>query len=134
MRANASEAEIVKEPLNWQVVTAMDRPEGLTAWGAAYLAPQEHINTQTYQLAGGLMYQGLPPGRGYDMTAFCIILGNFSDQLEGQRIETVLELNHRFQMGPWFYITPDVQFVINPDGRDTIDNALVLGLELSANF
>jgi len=46
----------------------------------------------------------------------------------------VLELNHRFQMGPWFYITPDIQFVINPDGRDTIDNALVLGLELSANF
>lgn len=134
LRAGASNAEIIKEPYHWQTVTAADRPEGLTAWAAAYLAPQEHINTQTYQLAGGLICQGLPPNRDYDVTALCVILSNFSDQLEDQKMETVLELNHRFQLGPWFYITPDVQFIINPNGRDDIRNALVLGLELSFNF
>ena len=134
LRAGASKAESVKHPYDWNMVAAADRPEGLTAWAAAYLAPQEHINTQTYQLAGGLTLQGLPPNRDYDVTAFCVILGNFSGKLEGQKMETVLELNHRFQFGPWFYFTPDVQFIISPNGRGDIPNALVLGLEMGANF
>jgi len=134
LRAGSSRTERVKHPYDWQMVAAADRPEGLTAWAAAYLAPQEHTNTQTYQLAGGLLCQGLPHNRDYDVTAFCVILGNFSNQLEGQKMETVLELNHRFQVGPWLYITPDVQFVINPNGRRDIRNALVLDLELSFDF
>ncbi|MGB2705933.1 MAG: carbohydrate porin [Candidatus Omnitrophota bacterium] len=134
LRAEASDAERIKHPHHPQTAIAQDRPKGLTAWAAAYLAPHGRINTQTYQLTGGLLYHGLPPNRDRDVTAFCVILGNFSDQLDGQRMETVLELNHRFQLGQWFYITPDIQFVINPNGRRTIRNALVLGLELSANF
>jgi len=46
----------------------------------------------------------------------------------------VLELNHRFQLSRWFYITPDIQFIIKPNGRKDIRNALVLGLEVSADF
>lgn len=135
LRGGASDAERVKQPYHPQMGIAQDRPKGLTVWAAGYLAPDEHINTQTYQLAGGLLYQGLPTSRDRDVTAFCFILGNFSEELgDGQRIETVLELNHRFQLGPWFYITPDIQFVINPNGQRNIPNALVLGLEMSANF
>jgi len=134
LRGGASDAERIKNPYHPRGAIAADRPKGLTAWGAAYLAPQGHINTQTYQLAAGLLYQGLPPNRDRDVTAFCFILGNFSDQLEGQNVETVLELNHRFQLGPWLYITPDIQFVISPNGRKDIHNALVLGFELSVNF
>lgn len=132
--SNMTYDEWAKEPYEKQTAVPLDRPNGLTVWGAAYLAPLSHINAQTYQLAGGLLYQGLFPNRDYDVIAFCFILGNFSDRLEGREIEMVLELNHRFQIGPWFYVTPDVQYVLNPDGRTDIDNALVLGFELSANF
>ena len=85
-------------------------------------------------MAGGLVYQGLPPNRDRDVTAFCVILGKFSDELDDNGIETVLEINHRFQVGRWFYITPDIQYVINPNGSSDIDDALVLGVEISSNF
>lgn len=134
MRSEATYGERARQPYSHQTAISADRPKGLSVWGAGYLAPQTHTNTQTYQLVGGLVYRGLPSGRDHDVTAFCVILGKFSDQLDGQGTETVVELNHRFQVGPWFYITPDIQYVINPNGQNDIDDALVLGVELSANF
>ncbi|MDD5691731.1 MAG: carbohydrate porin [Candidatus Omnitrophica bacterium] len=134
LRSQAPYSESVKFPYHQQNTVAADRPKGLTAWWAGYLAPQETINAQTYQLAGGLVYQGLPPNRDRDVTAFCVIYGNFSDDLPGQDAETVLELNHRFQLGPWCYISPDIQYIFNPNGRHDIKNALVLGVETSFNF
>ncbi|MFC1643847.1 carbohydrate porin [Candidatus Omnitrophota bacterium] len=134
MRSDATYAERVKKPYHRRDAMAADRPKGLSVWAAGYFAPNDHINTQMYQITSGLVYQGLPPNRDRDVTAFCIILGKFSDKLDGQKIETVLELNHRFQVGQWFYITPDIQYVIRPNGRSDIDDALVLGLEISTNF
>jgi len=134
MRAGAKYSEQAKDPYDPQTATPADRPKGLTLWAAAYLAPESHSNVQTYQLTGGLIYQGLPSGRDHDVTAFCVIIGGFSDELPGQGCETVLEINHRFQVGPWFYITPDIQYVINPNGENSIRDALVLGLEISVSL
>ncbi len=134
MRSQATYAEKSKNPYHRRTAVTADRPNGLSLWGGAYIAPQVHRNTQTFQLATGLVYQGLPPNRNRDVTALAIVMGKFSRKLTGQRMETVLELNHRFQTGPWFYITPDIQYVINPNGQDSIQNAVVLGLEVSANF
>ncbi|MDD5155511.1 MAG: carbohydrate porin [Candidatus Omnitrophica bacterium] len=134
LSSQAGYSERVKYPYYPRITAAADRPKGLTAWWSTYLAPQEKINAQTYQLAAGLVYQGLVPNRDRDVTAFCVIYGNFSDDLAGQDAETVLELNHRFQVSPWCYITPDIQYVFNPDGRHNIDNALVLGAEASFSF
>jgi len=134
MMSGAMIAQRLKKPYSQQTTVPLDRPGGLTAWGAATLAPQDNINTQTYEIATGLVYQGLPPNRNRDVTALCFILGHFSEKLEGQSDEMILELNHRFQTGPWCYITPDIQYIINPNGQSNIDNALVLGFETSFNF
>jgi porin len=134
LRSGSSYSERVKHPYYGQTALVMDRPKGLIVWGMAYLAPQERINTQTYQLAGGLMYKGLPPNRDHDVTALCVIVGKFSDKLPAQGYETVLEFNHRFQLAQWFYITPDIQYVITPNGQNNIRDALVLGLEVSVSF
>ncbi len=134
LSSKATYADKAKHPYHRQTVVSKDRPAGLTLWGGAYFAPRESINTQIYQLAGGLLYQGFFPSRAHDVTAFGVILGKFSDQLAGQGTETVLELNHRLQVGPWFYITPDIQYIIKPNGQSNISDALVLGLEISANF
>jgi porin len=107
---------------------------GLTAWAGGYLAPGEKVNAQTYQIAWGMVYKGLSPGRPFDTTAFCCLFAKFSDKLPAQEMETLLELNHRFRMSRWFYVTPGVQYIIDPKGRDDIDDALVLILELSVNF
>ncbi|MFA4981452.1 MAG: carbohydrate porin [Candidatus Omnitrophota bacterium] len=134
MMSGAMMAQRLKKPYSQQTTLPLDRPKGLTVWGAAAIAPQDHINTQTYEIATGLVYQGLPPNRNRDVTALAFILGHFSGKLEGQSDEMILELNHRFQLGPWCYVTPDIQYIINPNGQSNIKDALVLGLETSFNF
>ncbi|MCX6989463.1 MAG: carbohydrate porin, partial [Chlamydiae bacterium] len=47
-----------------------------------------------------------------------------------QTAETVIELNYWLQATKWVAITPDIQYVINPKGYGTIQNALVIGLQL----
>lgn len=134
LRSDAMLAERIRQPYHQQTAMPLDRPKGLSVWGGAVFAPQNDINTQTYELATGVAYQGLPPNRNRDVTAFCFVLGHFSTELEGQSNEYILELNHRVQLGPWCYITPDLQYVITPNGQSNIKDALVPGIEISLNF
>ena len=108
--------------------------QGLTPWGAFTLAPDRKINTVPLSAAGGLVYAGLLPGRDDDLTALAVYYGAFSDRLRDQSAETVIEANHRFQLAPWLYVTPDFQYVIRPDGRSDIDDAAVLGGEIGIDF
>lgn len=109
--------------------------EGLSVWGALSYAPEDR-NIITFMAAGGLSYQGAIPGRPDDILAFNFAYGHYSGDLRqfernneetAQHGETVLELNYRIQVAPWLYFIPDVQVVINPDGRHDISDALVLG-------
>lgn len=134
LRSDAMLAEQIRQPYHQQTTMPMDRPKGLSVWGGAVFAPQNDINAQTYELVTGVAYQGIAPNRNRDVTALCFVLGHFSTELEGQSNEYVLEFNHRFQLGPWCYITPDLQYVINPNGQSDIQDALVPGIEISLNF
>jgi porin len=73
--------------------------QGLTPWGALTLAPDQQINTIPFSAAGGLVYQGLTSGRDDDLTALAVYYDRFSDKLEDQNAETVVEVNHRLQLG-----------------------------------
>ena len=92
---------------------------------------------------GGLVYQGLIPGRDRDIAAFGLIYGGFSDDLEQhqedaqvgvQRYELVLELNYNIEVTRWLHFMPDIQYVINPGGTGDISDALVLGFQLALNL
>jgi porin len=108
--------------------------QGLTPWGALTLAPEEQINTIPFSAAGGVVYRGLLPGRDDDLTALAVYYGAFSDRPQDQSAETVVEPNHRFQLAPWLYVTPDFQYVTRPDGQSAIDDAAVLGGEIGIDF
>jgi porin len=108
--------------------------QGLTPWAAFTLAPVQRVNTIPFSASGGLVYQGLIPGRHDDLTAVAVYQGKFSDKLDNQNAETVVEANHRFQLAPWFYVTPDFQYVIRPNGQSDIDDAAVFGGEISIDF
>lgn len=134
LRSGASHAERARHPYQPHSATAVDRPIGVTAWGGLYVASKESVNTQVLQIAGGLVFHGLVPGRNLDTTSLGVDCGKFSNQLQGQGSETVVEINHRFQAGPWLYVTPGLQYIFHPNGFDDIDNALVLVLETGINF
>ena len=107
--------------------------QGLTLWATVTMNPDREVNTLPYAAYGGLIYQGLLPGREQDATALALYYGGFSDDLPDQSYELVLEANHRFQLGPWLYLTPDFQYVFNPDGGG-IPDAAVFGMEISVDF
>jgi porin len=108
--------------------------QGLTPWVAFTLAPVDRVNTIPFSASGGLVYEGLIPGRDDDLTALAVYYGKFSDKLQDQNAETVVEANHRFQLTPWLYVTPDFQYVIRPNGQSDIDDAAVFGGEISIDF
>jgi porin len=108
--------------------------QGLTPWAALTFAPIERVNTLPLFAAGGLVYQGLFPGRDDDATNLGLYYGRFSDDLPDQSFETVLEVNHRFQLAPWLYVTPDFQYVFRPGGSDKEPDAAVLGAEIGIDF
>ena len=48
--------------------------------------------------------------------------------------ETACECFYRWQVRPWLALKPDVQWIANPGGDATLDDALVLTLRLHADF
>jgi porin len=108
--------------------------QGLTPWAAFTFTPLERVNTIPFSASGGLVYQGLISGRDDDLTALAVYYGKFSDKLQDQNAETVVEANHRFQLTPWLYVTPDFQYVIRPNGQSEIDDAAVFGGEIDIDF
>ena len=114
--------------------------EGLSSFLALSFAP-ENRNRITFMAAGGLSYRGPIPNRSSDALAFVAAYGHFSgdlprgmgengELLPKQDYELLLELNYRIQIAPWAFVEPDVQVIINPDGRSEIDDALVIGFAL----
>jgi carbohydrate-selective porin OprB len=88
----------------------------------------------TFTLACGLSHVGLFEDRPNDAVSLIAATGVFSDDLSGQNAETILEANYRFQVLPALHIQPDVPYIIDPDGRSDIDDALVIGFSLGAVF
>jgi porin len=108
--------------------------QGLTPWAAFTFAPLQRVNTLPLFAAAGLVWQGLFPGRDDDTSNLGAYYGRFSDDLSDRRFETVVGLNHRFQVAPWLYVTPDLQYVIRPGGSDQEPDALVIGAEIGVDF
>ena len=108
--------------------------EGLSVFSTIAYGPKEEVNTFPFFYSGGFGYKGLLPSRGKDQTVLGLLVGFFSDDLPGQDYEMVLELSYNIHVARWLAVQPDIQYVINPNGTDDIDNALVMGVRLEADF
>jgi porin len=117
--------------------------QGLTVWVASGYYPQKEISIVPFQVNVGLNYQGLFPGRDRDHTMLHFIYGDLSrDYALARRrpgghlaeSEKVIEVAHRFQLTPWSYFQPDLQYVIDPGGTGDIPNALVIGAQMGFTF
>ncbi|MBF5059557.1 hypothetical protein NEPTK9_001071 [Candidatus Neptunochlamydia vexilliferae] len=121
---------------------------GLTPFVALLFAPKDR-NLLPFFISSGLVYKGLFASRPDDYTNLGYIYGKYSTDLRAaqriakktrmmprfggqpQNFEAVLELNHWFQVNPWFIIVPDVQYIMNPRGLGNIRDALVIGAQIS---
>lgn len=123
---------------------------GLTPFIAVLFAPKDR-NLLPFYISSGLVYKGLFPSRPKDYTNLGFIYGKYSTDMkkaqeiakrtrmtlipnfgnQSQNFEALVELNHWFQINPWFIIVPDIQYIINPRGLGTIKDALVVGAQIS---
>jgi len=125
--------------------------QGLTPFVAFMFAPINR-NTFPFFFMAGLVYKGIITTRLEDVLAVGIAYGHYSEDLkraeqlaknrkiigpfgnQPQVFETVLEANYWVQVNKWLSITPDVQYIINPKGFGTIQNALVLGVQIGLDL
>lgn len=113
--------------------------QGLTVFGQAGMSPSNRNDMSKY-IGGGLHYIGPIPNRDKDRVGIALANGNFASRLAGVgsdygvRVgsETVLEAFYRVQVNSWFYLQPDVQFIMNPGG--TYDNSVAIGLRSVITF
>ena len=108
--------------------------QGLSVFSTIAYAPKEEVNRFPFFYSGGFGYQGIFPSRGRDQTVLGLLVGFFSDDLPGQNYEMIVEFSYNIHVAKWLAVQPDIQYVINPNGTDDIDNALVLGVRLEADF
>jgi porin len=111
---------------------------GLTPFISLMFQPKNR-NLFPFFVDGGLVYRGPFESRPKDVAAFGVAHGHYSSDLASvqrktgakpQHGETVLELNYWFQINKWFYIMPDMQYIIQPKGLSSTPNAYVIGFQL----
>lgn len=116
---------------------------GLILWTELAYSPEASISILTYQAKGGCIYQGLIPGRVNDSTIFGLGFGGFSPSYQSSQesqnlgdpiYEMVSEFGYRVNFTRFFYIQPDLQYIVNPGGTGHIPNALVLGAQVGVTF
>ncbi|MDN3503955.1 MAG: carbohydrate porin [Rhabdochlamydiaceae bacterium] len=123
----------------------------ITPFVALLLAPKNR-NMFPFFLSSGIVFQGLIQSRPKDFFSLGCAYGKYSSDLSKreeqnkanndpgefgiipQSFETVLEMSYMFQINQWCEIQPDIQYVINPKGKGTVANALVIGMQTKLVF
>lgn len=91
------------------------------------------INRQHYYLGWGVTCHGLFSANGRDEAGFGIAHAGFCNQIPAS--ETTLELFYRYQLTPFLFIQPDIQYIIHPSGSDIpLPNAMVLFLRAAISI
>jgi len=121
-----------------------DRPKtGLNSFVTFVVSPVDDKSVMPYYFDCGFIYEGLFPKRPEDKTSLGMYSAWFGGALRdaqraaglaSQTNETVFELNHQFQINRYFYLRPNIQYVVRPNGLTSIPNALVLGVEMGITF
>ncbi len=93
----------------------------LEAFSMLAFAPRR-TDEVTCNLSAGLNMNGVFARNRADFLG----LAASSVALHGHGWETAIELQYRHSFGEHFYVAPDIQFIINPQGEGNKDSALVL--------
>lgn len=109
--------------------------QGLTIFSQVGFSPSNRNDLCRY-FGGGLHYRGLIPTRDKDIAGVAVASGGFAHRLgdisSQVGSETAIELLYRFNVNKWFYLQPDVQFIMNPNGQ--YNNSVAIGIRSVITF
>lgn len=113
-----------------------DAPErGVYVFGQYGWADDE-VSEVGHHLAVGVVWRGLTPERPGDSAGLYLSLADLSDEAAAgfEDDEFVLDTYYRAQLAPAIYVQPELQYILNPSGDPSIDDALVGGIRVGVVF
>jgi porin len=102
-----------------------------------------NANFVDWYAEGGFNFTGFIPGRDTDVAGLALARSHVSSEFSDLSTstgglpftaETVLEATYKVQINPWWYVQPDVQYIITPSGQEYSHNATVLGVRAGITF
>jgi porin len=148
-RGNQAVYFVMDQMLTREADEGPGRSQGLTAFFQTTGALRQNVNTINFNLATGLVYEGLIPGRDHDVAGIGISYTHFSEgirQFDRDQLalglttqsprtgETVIEAIYGLELAPWWVVIGSAQHILQPSGRSNISNATVLGLSTRISF
>ena len=104
-------------------------------WANAVYGLQQEVQQVPNTVAGGWVGKGVIRSRPFDAVVVGLSNANWSRAIPNGPIwESVLELGYQVMLGNNASIQPNLQYVFNPMGQGKVDDALVLGLQMSITF
>ncbi len=129
---------VMLEQMVWQPEGAR-ADQGVLPWFVFIYAPMEDRSEMPWFAAAGVSFKGVIPDRPDDIPGIGFSYGGYSNQLGGDKAaqrgsyEAMFEVNYKWQVNRWFYILPNVQYILNTKGGVHPD-ALVLGAQIGVVF
>ena len=118
----------------------------LGVFGAFTFAPDQRVNKMPYFFDTGLVAYGPLRSRPRDFAGFAVVYGSYSRDLRRmeeiqssssagvQKFEMALEWNYGLAIRPGLLLQPDIQWLVRPNGIQTIPNALAVGANIVVNW
>ncbi len=122
-----------------QMLYRYSKESYIAMWAGMQAAPVETSSAVSYMACTGLQIQGFIPERINDGLYISYYAAFFSDKYltaSGNKAtsEMGLEITYVFQLNEHIALQPDVQYIIRPNGDTSIDDALVVGLQIAISF
>jgi porin len=132
-----------------QMLWREEGKQGLYAFARAGVSPLERSFLEVVA-DGGLVWQGLIPTRDEDVFGVGGVYARVSrdirrsEELDAEvngteypafsSHESVLEAFYTVKLADWWTLQPDVQWIFNPGGNESVPDAVVLALRTSVVF
>lgn len=109
--------------------------QGIRAF-LSYGVGDDNVNTFPQALTAGVTWTGMFRCRDDDVAGLGVAWGQFSgnDPTTDEDAEVAMELHYRLGLSPNFSVQPVVQYIANPGGDSTLDDAWVGTVRLIAEF
>jgi porin len=113
-----------------------DDVQGLGITANVAISGSDDVVTVPLHTQAGVVWTGLFEGRDDDAIGLLVSHAQLSEASGSPYVgaETILELVYRLQVTPSVILRPDLQYVINPGGDPTLDDALVGMLRVEITF
>ena len=114
----------------WREAGDDDNGEGLGAFLRLGWA-DDKVNELKTCWSFGARYEGLIKGRDSDIIGLGLAQGRFSgDAGYNASSERVIELYYNAELAPWVRVSPSIQWIANPGGERSVNDAAVVALRV----